>query len=187
MPAAPAKKKTTKRRPPRKKGRPSLLARKRAAILRGISTPIPIKSACLQAGVAPRTVREWIQRGRAELDALALWEAEDPATRSKKPPPVSEFGDFVEAVDVAEAKAEARLVRAVQKKKPLEILKRRFPDTWGDKKRVALEGTDDGPPIRSEGGPPVLVNLVLEDPDDADLWKDATDEDPDADEEGGDE
>lgn len=180
MPTA-AKKKTAKRRPPRKRGRPSLLAKKRPAILRALGEAIPIRSACLQAGVNERTLRLWIAKGREELNALAIWEEAEPEVRAPEPPPVTELGEFVEAVEIAEAQAEAKLVRKVAKEKPLEILKRRFPDSWGDTRRVKLEGGDPDSPIVTEnlGGPPVVFNLTLEDPDDEELWEDATDEEGD--------
>jgi hypothetical protein len=170
------KKKTAKKRG---KGRPSKLAATRPKILRALGDAIPIRSACLAAGIGPSTLHLWRTKGAEEIVALNAWENADPKTRGPEPK-LTEYGEFEIAVEVAEAKAEAKLVRAVQKKKPLEILKRRFPKQWGDRKLVALEGTDDGPPIKNEGGPPVIVNLTFEDPDDEELW-----ETDDEEEEGG--
>jgi hypothetical protein len=178
-----ARKTAPKKTAPRKKpGRKSKLAAARPKILRGIADAIPVKSACLAAGISTSSLHNWRTAGTAELAALAAWESADPETRGEKPV-LTEFGEFELAVELAEAKAEAKLVRAVAKKSPLEILKRRFPGTWGDKKIVALEGTEDGPPIKNEGGPPVILNLTFEDPADEELWQDETGENED--EEGG--
>lgn len=182
----PRKKAPTKTAP--KRGRPSKLAKARPKILRALADAIPLKSACLAAGIGYSTLAEWKRHGNANLAALNDWEALSDEDRSEKlaageeAPALNEFGEFLIAAEEAEARAEAKLVRAVSKKSPLEILKRRFPKTWGDKKLIALEGTEDGPPIKQEGGPPVIVNLTFEDPDDEDLYEDKTEE-----EEGGDE
>lgn len=168
MARKPAPKKTPKKR---STGRPSKLAAARPKILRSLGEAIPIRSACLAAGIGTTTLHDWRTRGAAELAELAKWENADPKKRGPEPK-LTEYGKFEEAVEIAEARAEAKLVRQVAKKQPLEILKRRFPGTWGDKKIVALEGTEDGPPIKNEGGPPVVVNLTFENPDDEDLWED---------------
>lgn len=160
-----------KRKRPPGAGRKSKLARVRPKILRGISDAIPIRSACRAAGIGTTTLHVWKKKGEAEIALVEAWDAEDPKTRKPKTrPALGEFGLFVEAVEAAEASAEAKLVRAVKKKTPLEILKRRFPKQWGDRKLVALEGTEDGPPIKNEGGPPVVVKLTFQDPDDSELW-----------------
>lgn len=167
----PAKKKTAKNRP----GRRSKLGAARSEILRGLGDAIPIRSACLAAGIGVTTLHDWRTKGAAELAALAEWENADPKKRGRKPA-LTEYGLFERDVEITEAKAESKLVRQVAKKSPLEILKRRFPATWGDKKIVALEGTEDGPPIKNEGGPPVIVKLTFENPDDEELWEDETEE-----------
>jgi hypothetical protein len=176
----PAKKVAKKRKTP---VRSNTLGAKRTKILRAIGDAIPLRSACFAAGMGRTTLHEWKTKGKANLDAMDVWEVTAPEAREGKAPKLDEFGKFLIDCEAAEAKAESKLVRAVTRKTPLEILKRRFPKQWGDRKLVALEGTEDGPPIKSEGGPPVVVQLNFTDPDDEDLFefKDGEDEE----EEGG--
>ena len=164
------------RKSPNPKGKPSKLKKARPVILKGLADAIPIRSACLIAGIGVQTLRDWKLKGKANLDAI---EAAHKAGR--RAPALDEYGDFLNAADIAEAKAEGHLIRAVQEKNPLEILKRRFRKDWGDRKLVALEGTD-GEPIKTDGGGGAVVNLNLtfENPDDEELWVDGDDE-----EEGG--
>jgi len=162
----PAKKAARKKAKPRK----TKVASHRGRILRAIGDAIPLRSACYAAGIGRTTLHEWKTKGKANLDALDRWEVTDEKDREGKAPKLDEFGKFLIDCEAAEARAEAKLVRAVTRKTPLEILKRRFPKQWGDRKLVALEGTEDGPPIKSEGGPPVVVKLTFENPDDEDLF-----------------
>ena len=141
-------------------GRPSKLKTARPKILRAIGDAITIRAACRMSGIDDSTFRKWRIQGIKDRDA------------GKK----TELAAFVDAIEEAEARAEAKLVRAVQRKQPLEILKRRFPKEWGDKKLVALEGGDPENPIRTEGPSPVTLNLTIEDPDDEELWEDNDEE-----------
>ena len=125
-------------------------------ILKSLGDGNFVRVACRVAGISQRTFYRWRERADEEREA------------GRKTVHTRLFDE----IELAEARAEAALVREVRKRNPLEILKRRWPERWGDQRKIKLCGEENGPPITTT--PPVIVNLTFEDPDDEDLWIDAT-------------
>lgn len=118
------------------------------------------KIAAGAAGVAPRTFRDWMKRGRDNPDALAYAvKGRAPAPRGGKakrkaggtrPAGRVTFGDFRRMVGEAERMAEAELVGRLARmgrknyKAAQWMLEHRFPERWA-LKRLELSGPGGGP------------------------------------------
>lgn len=94
------------------------------------------------------------------------WMAEGQATE-ENPRPRPIYRDFREAVQKAEADSEAILLAGIIRdggpKMKLEVLKRRFPERWGDRHRLEHSGPNGGPiEGHSTGGNAPVVNVILE-------------------------
>lgn len=173
-PGRPAKKRApTKKempaikRPKKKAGRNTLIEEKGPLVLGYLRQAMFINQAAQAAGITSRTLHYWLEKGRKEVALLDDWECSEPSERGRKPK-LSVYGEFALKAEEAEVEAEHKLVVAVTDKNPLEVLKRRFADRWGDKKRMSIEGGgEDSAPIVTDarGITPVVLNLSLAEPD----------------------
>jgi hypothetical protein len=131
-----------------------------------------LKTAARAAGISEATFHVWKARGAA----------------AKSGP----YRAFHDAIEQAEAESELILVQTVLEAGPkgaLEVLKRRFPEHWGDRHRFEHSGPNGGP-LKTENehsgglGPPVTIVLAgggTWDPGTHGDVQDATEEDlPDA-------
>jgi transposase len=108
-------------------GRPTKLNQDRAnAILASIRAGNYLVTACRSAGISYDTVRVWCRKGEAS--------------------PNSVYHAFSVAVKEAEAQAEAHCVQMVTSSMDrnwaaaMTMLERRWPDRWGRKERVQIDG-----------------------------------------------
>jgi transposase len=98
-----------------------------------------IETAAAFAGVSKVTLYDWIRRGKRELQRV---EANPRAKVRKEEAP---FVDFLNAVERAQAEAEAEDVDILRRaarddwKAAAWRLERKFPDKWGRKDRLAAE------------------------------------------------
>lgn len=112
-------------------------------------------TAAAASGVHPKTFQEWKAKGEVAKGGL--------------------YREFWHAVKEAEGQSELLLVDRILKeggaKGALEVLKRRFPERWGDRHR--LEHSTPGGPLEIHGtgtaGPAVTVVIG----DKADVWASA--------------
>ena len=87
------------------------------------------ETACAASGVSSRQMREWLQKGAEGLEP---------------------FASFLEAMDVAEAGAEARHVLTITSASKEDwraaawILSRKYHKRWGDKIQVEIQQTFEG-------------------------------------------
>ena len=93
------------------------------AICKYVEEGLTYETAARLAGIDPATLHRWRREGAQ-------------AKRGKK-------RELVEALEVANAKAQRKLVRQVKQEKggAKWILERRWPKDWGQKVDVTLEGT----------------------------------------------
>jgi transposase len=126
---------------------------RRKVILNSLKSGNYATTAAASAGIAQKTYYEWLKRGRAEGA-----EEDDP-----------EYFEFVQAVEKAEAYAEAQAVAAIKRsddwRAHMEYLARRFPDRWGKQEKLELSGGRQPVTqltvvrtIREGEGPPVTVH-----------------------------
>jgi len=123
-----------------------------------------VGTAAKMAGIGRTTFYEWREKGLAAREAGK--------TRSI-------YCQFVDALEEAEAEAEADLVEQVMKTKrgPLEILKRRYRSRWGDRIATELSGPD-GRPLEDAASKSVIVNIIAEGGEE-EPWKEIKEDDPD--------
>lgn len=95
----------------------------RARLVEGILEGLPRSQAATYAGISPSAFARWMQRGE----------------RSRSGPE----HDLVRIIAVAEAQLEKLLVASIRKaayagdwRAAEALLKRRFPDRWGDRQRI---------------------------------------------------
>lgn len=112
------------------RGRPSKLTPElQRKLVDLIASNVPIVTATAAAGISERTFHAWMKEGRAGT------------TRATR--------DFAAAIDKAEAEGEAALVLLMRKagikdwRAALELLKRRYPQRWGDKATVTMQSRED--------------------------------------------
>ena len=119
----------------------------RAAILAALRKGSTHKLAAEVVGINPRTLKTWLARGRANLDAIAAWER---AGEHGERPELDAWGAF--ALDVARAEGDHALdlvgvvVRAAKRgewRAALALLGRRRPLEFGESIGVRPEGVDD--------------------------------------------
>jgi len=104
------------------------------------------------AGIDPRTYYAWRAKGKAS--------------------PGGPYGEFERACELACANSELLLVEEVRRKGgwkgSLELLKRRFPERWGDRMRAQI-GNVPGEEFKTTGPPPPSVAIIIQD---GDQWDD---------------
>lgn len=131
-----------------KRGRPSKFTPEcRNRIVSLINAGNYLDTACQAAGITYSTYREWIKRGQREYDRLEM------SPRAKVKESEKDYLDFFEAVQKAEATAEARNLTIINKAAEKNwqaaawFLERKAPDRWGRKDRfkgsITHEGTID--------------------------------------------
>lgn len=103
-----------------------------------------IGAACGRARVSKRSFYEWKKRGEEERN------------ESRN----TIYAKFLDAVESAEADNEVMLVGAIIKnddwRAKMEILKRRYPDRWGDKNKYEHTGAN-GEPLPAATIPPITI------------------------------
>ena len=108
------------------------------------------KVAAAQSGISERNFYQWIARG----------DPEHPGYKKR-------YADFASAVEQAEAESELVLLDEIKKGGPrehLEILKRRFPERWGDRHRMEHSGPGDQPMAVNHSGTiqgPAPVQIII--------------------------
>lgn len=125
---------------PRGKGRPTKFTpERRNQIISLIKAGNYLDTACQASGVTYSAFREWMKRGELEYERIME------ANTSKPKKSEQEFLDFFEAVQKAEATAEARNLTIINKAAEKNwqaaawYLERRAPDRWGRRDRVQAE------------------------------------------------
>lgn len=115
-------------------GAPSLLTQDRQEkIADYLSKGVPAKVAAKASGITEQTYHRWKRLGREQIEA-----GEE-----------GEYRNFVEAIDQAEAEAEARMVEMVTAAAPddwraaMTYLERRRPEDWGKKERIEHSGSEE--------------------------------------------
>lgn len=112
-----------------------------AALIRGGHFP---EVASRAAGIDPRTYYRWRKEGKAR--------------------PNSKYGEFDRVCREAEAQSELLLVGEIRKKGgwkgALELLKRRFPDRWGDRMRAQV-GNIPGEEFATTGPAAPAVAIII--------------------------
>lgn len=117
---------------------------------------VSIEGAAALAGCDDSAYYRWMQKG-----ADAVEREEDGHTLSERE---ERYRDFYDAATRAIAESEAALVRMVRAQAPqdwraaVEMLKRRFPQHWSEKRIHEMQGPGGGP-IRTAG-----VSLETDDP-----------------------
>ena len=144
---AKAKARPSRARPLRSK----FTAPRRKAILASLELGAFRYAAAAAAGLGERTLKEWISRGRREVDEAELAELEDRAI-----PGLTPWGKFYLEVGQAEAVAESTALAVVtgamvggevrdQLKAATWYLERKHPRRWGSGHRLEVTGKDGGP------------------------------------------
>lgn len=115
------------------------------------------------SGIGERTFYTWYEKGAPG----------HPETRRK-------YQQFRQAVDAAEAESEEILLKTILReggaKGALEVLKRRFPNRWGDRHRLEHTGDPDAPIGVHHTGEITMtpaVTIVIADPED--VWQESDD------------
>jgi hypothetical protein len=97
------------------------------------------------AGIDPRTYYAWRAKGKKS--------------------PGTPYGEFERECEKAEADSELLLVEEVRRKGgwkgALELLKRRFPERWGDRMRAQI-GNVPGEEFKTAGPPPPAVSIIIQ-------------------------
>jgi len=94
--------------------------------------------ACKQAGISERTLRNWMNRGKKELERVA----QSPGRRVRRSERI--YVNFFKNVLEAEAFSEDELVKLWRRAAPkdwkaaAEFLARRFPERWSPTRKVQL-------------------------------------------------
>lgn len=101
-------------------------------------------TAAALVGIDRTTLNAWLKEGKEDHEA------------GKRTVKAEFYLDMIQA----EALGEHMLIKDVKAKKPLEILKRRYRDKWGDSKKVEHSGPDGGP-IEHSGGFTVNLNMDM--------------------------
>jgi hypothetical protein len=119
--------------------------------------------ACRKAKISRPTFYEWREKGQ---------------TAREEGKHRSIYARFLDSIEEAEAIAESDLVEEVRQTKrgPLEILKRRFRDRWGDKIVNEMTGPD-GRPLEDTGSQNVEVHLHMAGAEGAEPWETLESED----------
>lgn len=103
-----------------------------------------VGAACGRARVSKRSFYDWRKRGEKERE-------DGKSTIYVK---------FVDALEHAEADNEVMLVEAISThddwRAKMEILKRRYPERWGDKSKTELTGAN-GEPLPAASIPPITI------------------------------
>lgn len=136
-----------------RRGRPSKLTPElEAALCRCLEQGLPFRPACELVGIDPSTAYRWLQRGREEEERGRL----------------GRYARFRQAVAAAEAKLEARLVRAWLRathrswQAAQAFLAARWPERWGPPgKRPPEETGTEAQPIR------IIITRAERPPEDA--------------------
>lgn len=93
--------------------------------------------AAVASGITEQTYYNWLNRGATDLAS------DDPADHR------TIYARFFEAVKRAEAEAEVKQLREMQRDEKWQRrawwLERRFPKRWGQKQSLELSGPDGGP------------------------------------------
>lgn len=144
----PRKAKAKAATPARKPGRPTKLTPALAAkILKLIESGNYILTSAAACGISRRIYYDWINRGRAELDAI---EKGADAQRDEEL-----YADFAARVEVAAAQSEIAAVKDVRAQTErwqaaMTYLERRFPDRWGRRQAIEHSGPQGGAiPLRA--------------------------------------
>ena len=119
-------------------GRPTKLTETRHnQIVRDIKAGNFAQVAAVASGITEQTYYNWLTRGQADLAS------DDPETRG------SVYARFFEAIKRAEAEAEVKQLREMQRDDKWQRrawwLERRFPKRWGQKQSLEVSGPDGGP------------------------------------------
>lgn len=127
-------------------GRPTKLTEARhKAIVKAIREGNFAQVAAAAHGITEQTYYNWLTRGQADLDSG------DPERES------SIFAKFFEAIKQAEAEAEIKMMRELQRDEKWQRrawwLERRFPRRWGQKQSLEVSGPE---------GRPIEVNAQAE-------------------------
>jgi len=94
--------------------------------------------ACKQAGISERTLRNWMNRGKKELERVA----QSPGRRVRRSERI--YVNFFKNVLEAEAFSEDELVKLWRRAAPkdwkaaAEFLARRYPERWSPTRKVQL-------------------------------------------------
>ena len=120
-------------------GRPSKLSEEREKlILEEIRAGSFHKIACQRAGISDTTFRNWMNRGKKELERVA----QSPRRRIRRKERI--YTDFFQNVLKAEAFSESELVKLWRRAAPedwraaAEFLARRYPERWSPTRKVQL-------------------------------------------------
>lgn len=151
-----AKGKATKRKPAKRaraRPRSKFTVARRRRILKALNGGRFRYTAAALAGVGERTLKEWISRGRLELDALELADLE-----AKALPEVTAWGEFYLEVLAAEAVAEDKALGVIvdiatdkesedrdRLKAATWYLAAKYPRRYGSGARVEITGKGGGP------------------------------------------
>ena len=120
-------------------GRPSKLTEDlEKLILEEIRAGSFHKIACQRAGISDTTFRNWMNRGKKELERVA----QSPRRRIRRKERI--YTDFFQNVLKAEAFSESELVKLWRRAAPedwraaAEFLARRYPERWSPTRKVQL-------------------------------------------------
>ena len=97
------------------------------------------KIACQRAGISDSTFRNWMNRGKKELERVA----QSPRRRIRRKERI--YTDFFQNVLKAEAFSESELVKLWRRAAPedwraaAEFLARRYPERWSPTRKVEVE------------------------------------------------
>jgi len=111
-----------------------------------IRTGCYVATACARSGVSRRVYYAWKKKGQ----------------EAREQHKTNIYTDFLEAVEMADADIEVALVSEISRENSwrakLEILKRRFPERWGDRSQVHKH--DKGQSLQAYSAP-VVRNVYL--------------------------
>lgn len=108
---------------------PKLTPMRRVAILRALRAGMHRGQAAIAAGISPSTFSRWLEQGERDGDGKC--------------------GELYHAVIAAEMACEYSLVASMQRAAVTDwraaeaLLKRRYPDRWGDRQRLDLASVED--------------------------------------------
>lgn len=133
--------------PPQKPGRPTTLTLEVSErIIALIVDGNYVLTAAAACGISRRSFYDWMERGRAELDALEKSDIEQPY----EPKHVEQlFADFAARVEVATAQSEINALKDVRAQgerwqAAMTYLERRFPNRWGRRQAIEHSGPQGG-------------------------------------------
>ncbi|MCA9682326.1 MAG: hypothetical protein KC457_09040 [Myxococcales bacterium] len=147
-----------------RRGRFTRITRERvlAVLVKGGSD----KMAAELANITPRTLKRWLQQGRAELDALDAWDAAGGPESGQPQPPFTDLGRFVLDHAATRAAPDQRLVDTVVAsaergdwRAAMSLLRSRRPGEFAEVQRhQAVTEDEDGELTDAGDG---LVDKIL--------------------------